>query len=127
MAENITKKSKLEIRFFKTSNGIEPVRKWLQDLTKEEKNNIGTDLKIVEFNWPIGRPLVKSLSEGLWEIRTNLPSNKICRIIFFMHKKQIILLHGFIKKTQKTPQKEIVLAKQRKRQFEEELLYENSI
>lgn len=110
--------NKLEIRFFKTSNGSEPVRKWLKELSEEEKKIIGADLKVVAFNWPIGMPLVKSLGEGLWEVRSNLPGSKIGRTMFFMHKKNIILLHGFIKKTQKTPTREINLARKRKRQFE---------
>jgi phage-related protein len=90
----------------------------LKKLSKEEKKSIGTDLKIVEFNWPIGIPLVKNLGDGIWEVRSNLPGGKICRIMFFIHRKQMILLNGFIKKTQKTPMKEIILEKQRKHQFE---------
>ena len=111
-------KNKLEIRFFKTSAGQEPVRKWLKKLTIEEKHSIGVDIKIIEFNWPVGMPSVRSLGDGMWELRSNLPTNKIARIIFFIHKKQVILLHGFIKKTQKTPTQEITLAKRRKHQFE---------
>ena len=111
-------KNKMEIRFFRTSSGNEPVRKWLKKLTEKEKKTIGTDLKTIELSWPIGMPLVKHLDNGIWEVRTNLPAGKISRVIFFIHKKYIILLHGFIKKTQKTPAKELSLAKKRKLLFE---------
>lgn len=100
--------------FFETSEGIRPVIEWLKALTPAEKNRIGRNIMKVQFAWPIGKPLVDNLGDSLWEIRTQLPTNKIARVIFFMHEGQIILLHGFIKKTQKTPQQEIVLAKKRR-------------
>jgi phage-related protein len=70
----------------------------------------------VEFSWPIGLPLVRSLGKELWEVRSNLLQGRIARIIFCIANKQVVLLHGFIKKTQKTPPSEIELALRRKRE-----------
>lgn len=99
--------------FYQTSSGKEPVREWLRDLPREDKKIIGEDIKTVQFGWPLGMPLVKSLGNELWEVRSNLDSNRIARIIFFMHKGSIILLHSFVKKSQKAPAKEIELALKR--------------
>lgn len=77
---------------------------------------IGEDIKDVEFSWPIGLPLVRPLGRGIWEVRSNLPSGRIARTIFSIERGQLISLHGFIKKTQKTPQREIDLALKRKRE-----------
>ena len=104
------------VYFFKTKAGKEPVREWLKSLPKEDKQNIGDDIKTLQFGWPVGMPLVKSLGNGLLEIRSSLPSNKIARIIFFIYEGNIVLLHGFIKKTQKTEQKDLSLAKKRKKE-----------
>lgn len=110
--------SKLSINFFRTEQQAEPVRAWLKKLSIEEKLIIGTDLKTIQFGWPIGMPLVKHVGNGLWEARSSLPQGKISRILFVMHNNTIILLHGFIKKSQKTPPKELDLAKKRKQQLE---------
>jgi len=109
---------KLEVKFFCTEQGAEPVRAWLSKLSKEEKLIIGTDLKMIQMCWPIGMPLVKPVSNGLWEARSSLPQRKISRIFFVIQSNAIILLHGFIKKSQKTPHQELELAKKRKRQME---------
>lgn len=109
---------KLEVIFFRTEIGNEPVRDWLNDLSKAEKKAIGEDIKTVQFGWPIGMPLVDNLGHGLWEVRIKLPTKCIARIIFFMDDNAMILVDGFIKKTKKTPNAEIELAKQRKRQYQ---------
>lgn len=103
-------------RFYRTDMGREPVREWLRSLEPEDRRVIGEDIKDVEFSWPIGLPLVRALGRDLWEVRSNLPSGRIARTIFCIEKEQLILLHGFIKKTQKTPQHEIDLALKRKRE-----------
>lgn len=72
----------------------------------------------VQYRWPIGMPLCRSLGEGLWEVRSDLPSNRIARMIFCVAADRIIALHGFIKKTQKTPADDLALARKRKREFE---------
>ena len=98
--------------------GKEPVREWLKELPKVDKKLIGEDLKTLQFGWPLGMPLVDHLGMGLWEIRTKLTSGRIARIIFFMDDNTMILVNGFIKKTQKTPTQELELARKRKRQYE---------
>lgn len=110
----------LEARFFCTKNGTEPVRQWLRGLKIEDKKAIGEDIKTVQFGWPLGMPLVRSLGNGLWEVRSNLSGGRIARVIFFMAEQTMVLVHGFLKKTQKTPPSEIQLAKQRQAQFKRE-------
>lgn len=105
----------LPVRFFRTGAGNEPVREWLKSLPKEEKKLIGEDIKTVQFGWPLGLPLVRKLSSGIWEVRTDL-KDKISRVLFTVFKNQIILLHGFIKKTQKTPKDDLNLAITRMKQ-----------
>lgn len=94
------------------------MREWLKGLDAEDRKAIGEDIKDVEFSWPIGLPLVRSLGRELWEVRSSLPRGRIARIIFCIAEGHLILLHGFIKKTQKTPQSEIDLAVKRKREGE---------
>lgn len=103
----------LKAFFFQSGTGNEPVRDWLKSLPKQDKKVIGEDIKTVQLGWPLGMPLVKSLGEGLWEVRSDLGTSRIARVIFFMHDNSMILLHGFIKKTQKAPQSDIDLAKKR--------------
>lgn len=110
----------LGICFFKTSNGLEPVRSWLQSLTTQERKSIGTDIKTVQFGWPLGMPLVKKMADGLWEIRTHLP-DKIVRVFFTVVGQTIFLLHGFMKKSQATPEKELTIAKTRLKQLRNSL------
>ncbi len=97
---------RLEARFYKLSSGKEPVREWLLKFEKEDRKKIGLDIKTVEFGWPIVMPVCKPLGRGLYEIRSNLEGGKISRVIFCIHENLMVLLHGFIKKSQKTPTKE---------------------
>jgi phage-related protein len=105
----------ITVKFFKSDSGKEPVREWLLTFSKEDKKIIGADIKTVEFGWPIGMPVCKPLGDGLYEVRSHLHSNKISRVVFTLHKGEMILLHAFIKKTQKTPDSELNLAKKRLR------------
>jgi len=108
---------KLDLLFAKNEqSGKEPVREWLKNLPKNEKKIIGEDIMVVQYGWPIGMPIVRNLGNGLWEVRTSL-KNRIARVIFFIHNKKIVLLHGFIKKTQQTPKDDIELALTRKSSF----------
>jgi phage-related protein len=98
--------------FFRTAAGREPVRDWLKSLAVPDRKVIGDDIRAVEFGWPLGMPLVRPLDGGLHEIRTRLPSRNIARVIFFVSGRgYLVLLHGFIKKTQKLPAADLVLAK----------------
>ncbi|MBI5774101.1 MAG: type II toxin-antitoxin system RelE/ParE family toxin [Verrucomicrobia bacterium] len=104
----------LSVAFFRTGSGNEPVREWLRSLPREERRLIGEDLKTVQFGWPLGMPLVRKLDKGLWEVRSRLP-DRIARVIFTSGEGRMVLLHGFIKKSQRTPQEDLELAKTRLR------------
>jgi phage-related protein len=106
---------KLDAFFYHTETGIEPVRDWLKGLNKADKRVIGEDIKTVQFGWPLGMPLVGNLGDGLWEVRIKLAQGRIARVIFFIDRNAMILVNGFIKKTQKTPKPELDLAKKRKK------------
>ena len=86
-------------------------------LSKLDKKKIGSDIKTVQYGWPLGMPLVKNMLGGLWEVRVSLSFKKIARILFFMDKNNMILVNGFIKKSQKTPKSEISLAISRKKAY----------
>lgn len=94
------------------------MREWLRSLSPTERRLIGTDIMTVELGWPVGMPTCKPLGEGLWEVRTNLPSGKIARVLFCVHEQQMILLHGFIKKSRKTPKPDLDLARERQAEVE---------
>lgn len=108
---------KLNAVFFRSESGNEPVREWLLSLSKAERKVIGDDVLKVQYCWPIGMPLVASLGEGLWEVRSRL-ENRIARILFCVDGSTMFLLHGFIKKTQKAQKHELDLGRQRKKQLE---------
>ena len=102
--------------FFRTEAGGEPVRDWLKALpSAEDRKRIGEDIKTVEFGWPIGMPVCKPLGQGIYEVRTSLVRNRIARVLFYIDKKsRMVLLHGFIKKTQRTPDEDLELARTNK-------------
>ena len=104
----------LEVRFFKTDGGAEPVRDWLRELSATDRKTIGEDIKTVQFGWPLGMPLVRKMDKDLWEVRIRL-EGRIARVLFTVSTGRIVLLHGFIKKSQATPKPELDLAKDRMR------------
>ena len=106
----------LDAVFFRTESGNEPVRDWLRLLPKVERKIVGDDVLKVQYCWPIGKPLVGNVGPGLWEVRSHL-GNRMARIIFCVEGRIMVLLHGFIKKTQKTPKHELDLAIKRKNQL----------
>jgi phage-related protein len=103
----------LPLRFWRTLSGREPVRDWLNDLPLEDCRVIGRDIAKVQFGWPIGLPLCRPLKDGLWEVRSSLPSKREARVLFAFHIGELIALHGFIKKAQTTPASDMRLARQR--------------
>ena len=103
----------IPVWFYRTGAGRAPVLDWLRGLDKDDRHAIGLDLMRVQFGWPIGRPLVGSLKDGLWEVRSSLPSQRIARLILCFHDQMLVVLHGFIKKTQGTPANDLALAKRR--------------
>ena len=105
--------------FFRTEAGREPVREWLRSLPySEDRKRIGQDIKTVEFGWPVGMPTCRPVGGGIYEVRTHLDKNRIARVLFYIDQNErMVLLHGFIKKTQKTPKQELDLALRRKNQL----------
>jgi phage-related protein len=91
---------------------------WLKALAREDKKTIGRDIAKVQFGWPIGLPLCRPLSGGLWEVRCSLPSRREARVLFGFHEGRLIALHAIIKKTQKTPAEELAIARQRLREMQ---------
>ena len=102
----------LDVRFYATGTGMEPVREWLRSLAHDTRKIIGEDIKTVQLGWPLGMPLVRNLEPGLWEVRINLPRG-IARIFFTVAGNVMVLLHGLIKKTQQTPRQDLELARKR--------------
>jgi phage-related protein len=104
---------KLPARFYRSTSGNEPVREWLKQLDSRDRKLIGMDIAIAEYGWPVGMPLARAMGDGLFELRTHLESGRIARVLFSVAYSELILLHAFIKKTQRTPQRELNLALQR--------------
>ena len=107
---------KLDAVFFRTEQGSEPVREWLRSLTRTERKIIGSDVLKVQYCWPIGKPLVGSLQNGIWEVRSRL-EDRIARVLFCVSGSTMVLLHGFIKKTQRTSKHDLELAMNRMKQL----------
>jgi phage-related protein len=108
---------KIRAFFYRSAAGAEPVREWLKTLGKDDRRIIGEDIATVEFGWPIGMPVCRPLGDGLFEVRSSLPRGRIARVIFSTRKEQLVLLHGFIKKTRKTPKADLDLAAARKKEI----------
>jgi phage-related protein len=104
---------KIPLIFFRTAAGTEPVREWLKGLPEDERQVIGRDLLRAQWRWPVGMPLCRPLGGGLWEVRTELPTNRTARLLICFHGGFLVALHGFIKKTRTTPQDELDLARNR--------------
>ena len=107
----------LTVFFFCSETGREPVRDWLREMEKDDRKAIGEDIKLVQFRWPLGMPLVRKIEADLWEVRSRLEKGRISRLFFTVYGDKIILLHGFIKKSPKTPNQELKLALSRKNQW----------
>ena len=108
---------KLPAVFYATHGGKEPVRDWLLDLNEEDRRIVGYDIGTAEFGWPVGMPLCRSLGQGLWEIRSNISSGRIARVVFTVVNEQMVLLHGFVKKSQKIPKPDLDVALKRKKEI----------
>jgi len=107
-----------KVLFYTTAGGNKVVKNWLKSFSKEDRFILGRDLKTVQLNFPMGPPLCRSLTGGLWEIRSTLTTKVEARMIFYFDSDTpaIAVLHGFIKKTAKTPKADIDLALSRKRE-----------
>jgi phage-related protein len=106
------------VAFYRTEGGREHVREWLQSLTNEEEQKIGTELSKLQFyaEWPAG--VAKFLRDGLWELRVSLKKGE-ARVLFFQDQNKLVLVHGFWKKTQTTPKDILDEALKRKRNYED--------
>jgi phage-related protein len=113
----IDRSKKVTARFYLTATDRSPVREWLLGLPKDDRRVIGKDIQKVEFGWPIGMPYCRSVGQGIWEVRSNLSGRRIARVIFCLVGDEMILLHGFMKKTQKTTTHDIELALKRRREI----------
>ena len=102
----------IQIVFFRLDSGREPVREWLKEMSRDHRKTIGEDIKTLQFGWPVGIPLARKMDANLWELRSTTSSG-IARTFFTVYQKKIVLLHGFIKKSQKTPPNELAIAKRR--------------
>lgn len=109
---------KIDLYFYRTDSGNEPARDWLKKQGEAERREIGLDLQRVQHRWPVGMPLCRSLGGGLWEVRTSLPNGTIARVLICFHDGDLYALHGFIKKTQKTPDEDMKLARKRMKEIE---------
>jgi phage-related protein len=100
----------LPLSMWRSASGNEPKRVWFKSLPEADRKVLGTDLRQLQFGWPVGMPLVRGMSNGLWELRSTLPSRREARVLFAVVGEYISVLHGFIKKTQKTPDHKLALA-----------------
>ena len=113
MAPDLEKR--IRVVFYQTATGNLPVREWLKSLDPDDRKIVGDDLRTLELGWPLGMPLCRSLSshKGLWEVRSHLSGNREARVLFCLAEGCMVLLHSFIKKTQKTPAADLQLAAKR--------------
>lgn len=109
---------KIDLVFYRTEAGNEPVRDWLLGLDPVNRREIGLDLQRVQYRWPIGMPLVRPLGDGLFEVRSNLPDKTISRVLFCFHDGALFALHGFVKKSQQIPTEDLKLARKRGKEVE---------
>jgi phage-related protein len=112
----MARKSPLSVVFYRLDSGKEPVREWLRGLDRSAKRVIGEDIKTLQFGWPLGMPLARKMEAGLWELRSEI-SNGTIRIFFTVIDSYVVLLHGFSKKSLKTPAVHLDLARKRLRRL----------
>jgi len=106
---------KIPLIFYRGGSGKEPVRDWLKSLDAADRQAVGQDLMRAQWRWPVGMPLCRPMGQGLWEVRTDLPSKRISRVLLCLDEGVLVALHAFIKKTQKTPDDELALARRRQK------------
>jgi phage-related protein len=121
MAEALRERKEpvLQVVFYRTGAGNEPVRQWLKDLKREDRKAIGQDVKTAQYGWPLGMPLIRKLEPGLWEVRSHIAEG-IARVLFTVEDGVMVLLHGFVKKSPKTPLGDLRTARQRRADLLEE-------
>jgi phage-related protein len=118
MAGRVSGAARIELLFYRSAAGNEPVRDWLVDLPEPHRRAIGMDLQRVQYRWPVGMPLVRPMGKGLFEVRTPLADGTAARVLFCFHEGELYALHAFIKKAQKTPEAELKLARMRQKEVD---------
>src|ERR1700683_2895275 len=106
---------KIPLIFYRSEPGRQPVREWLQELPEEERQAIGRDLLRAQWRWPVGMPLCRPLRDGVWEIRTDLPTKRTARVLICFYRGHLVALHGFIKKTRTTQEDDLTMALKRQK------------
>ena len=106
-----------EVVFYATAAGNEPVLEWLRGLNRDERAVVGADLRTVQIGFPIGMPVCRPLGDGLYEVRSSLPTRREARLIFFQDADDLVVVAGFIKKSRATPASEIEAARKRRRDY----------
>ena len=119
MTEDAPRPRKIELIFFRTGAGVEPVREWLKGLPEVERRAVGQDLLRAQWRWPVGMPLCRPMGKGLWEVRTDLPTKRTARVLICLYREHLVALHGFIKKTRTTPDEDSALARKRQKELEQ--------
>ena len=112
MSELGDDKSILSVVFYVTAAGTEPVRDWLLGLSRDDRRAVGFDIKTAQYGWPLGMPLIRKLEPGLWEVRSHI-GDRIARVLFTVTGDTMVLLHSFVKKSEKTPVTDLKTARQR--------------
>lgn len=106
------KREVYQVVFYRLTSGREPVREWLKQFDPASRKMIGGDLFTLQLGWPLGMPLARKIEAGLFELRSKIV-DRIARIMFTEQTGRLVLLHGFIKKSQKTPASDLLLARKR--------------
>ena len=109
---------KIPLIFYHTAAGREPVREWLKGLDEAERHAIGKDLLRAQWRWPVGMPLCRPVGNGLWEVRTDLPTKRTARVLLSLYREHLVALHGFIKKTRAAPDEDLATARKRQKELE---------
>jgi phage-related protein len=112
------KLSPIPLVFWRSASGREPVREWLNELTPADRRTVGRDMAKVQYGWPTGMPVCRPLADGLWEIRSSLPSKRETRVFIGFYDGMLIALHAIVKKTQRTPADELALARHRLKELQ---------
>jgi phage-related protein len=113
-----SQRQKIPLIFYRTAAGSEPVREWLKGLEETDRQAVGRDLMRAQWRWPVGMPLCRPMGNGLWEVRTDLPSKRTARVLLCLYREHLVAVHGFIKKTRATPDEDLATARKRQKELE---------
>jgi phage-related protein len=104
------------VLFYETASGNKVVLEFIRDLPAEDRKVVGEDLKTLQMRFPMGLPLCRPLGDGLYELRSTLPSKREFRLIFFFDSlfQTVAVMHALIKKSVKLPKSDLDLARRRK-------------